>query len=279
MEELKNNGEEKMNILVFIKETVSKIASVTPDTSIPGDREKDDVKINDYDLHALEAALRIIEEKGDGNITAICLGSEVGGDKVVKYAIAMGCNEAVRIDNTEAKIADPFLVSKVLSAAAQKVGEYDLILLGMQSYDNSSATMASILSEHLNLPLACWVEKINFEDDNAVKIEKVIEGGNRHVRLQLPAVLSIASTGEYEEYRYTSVRRIMKASKTKIPVWTLEELGIDTSAKSNVNLAAVKAPEARKEKCIVFEEEDAPVLVDKLLEALKERNLNLGAYK
>jgi len=268
-----------MNILVFIKETVSKVASVTPDTIIPGDREKDDVKINDYDLHALEAALRIIEEKGDGNITAICLGSDVGGDKVVKYAIAMGCNEAIRIDNTEAKITDPFLVSKVLAAAAQKVGNYDLILLGMQSYDNSSATMAPILSELLNLPLACWVEKINFESDNTVQIEKVIEGGNRHVRLQLPAVLSIASTGDYEEYRYTSVRRIMKASRTKVPVWTLDELGIDTSVKSNVTVAAVKAPEARKEKCIVFEEDEVPVLIDKLLEALKERNLNLGAYK
>ncbi|MFW9995486.1 MAG: electron transfer flavoprotein subunit beta/FixA family protein [Candidatus Odinarchaeota archaeon] len=268
-----------MHILVFVKETVSKVAGVTPDTTFPGDREKDDVKINDYDLHALEAALRIIEEKEEGKVTAICLGSEEGGDKVVKHAIAMGCQEAIRIDNSEAKITDPFLVSKVLAAAAQKIGEFDLLLFGMQSYDGSSATMAPMVSEHLNLPLSCWVENIKFEDEKTIQIEKVIEGGNRHVRLPLPAVLSVASTGTYEEYRYTSVRRIMQASRTKVPVWTLDELSIDTGAKSNVNMVSIRAPEARKEKCIVFEEEEAPVLVDKLLEALKERNLNLGAYK
>ncbi len=268
-----------MHILVFVKETVSKVAPVTPDTSFPGDREKDDVKTNDYDLHALEAALRIIEEKDDGKVTAICLGSEEGGDKVVKHAIAMGCHEAIRIDNSEAKITDPFLVSKILAAVAQKIGEYDLILFGMQSYDSGSATMAPMVSEHLNLPLACWVETIKFKDEKTIEIGKVIEGGNRHVGLQVPAVLSIASTGDYEEYRYTSVRRIMKASRTKVPVWTLEEIGIDTTAKSNVNQVSIKAPEARKEKCIVFEEDDVPVLVNKLLEALKERNLNLGAYK
>ncbi|MHA2297695.1 MAG: electron transfer flavoprotein subunit beta/FixA family protein [Candidatus Hodarchaeales archaeon] len=268
-----------MHILVFVKETVSKVANVTPDTTFPGDREKDDVKINEYDLHALEAALRIIEEKEEGKVTAICLGSEEGGDKVVKHAIAMGCQEAIRIDNSEAKINDPFLVSKVLAAAIQKIGDYDLIFFGMQSYDGSSATMAPMVSEHLNLPLACWVETIKFEDEKNFHVGKVIEGGNRHARLQLPAVLSIATTGDYEEYRYTSVRRIMKASRTKVPVWTLDELNIDTSVKSNVNLVSIKAPEARKEKCIVLEDDEVPNLVDKLLEALKERGLNLGAYK
>ncbi|MFX0091245.1 MAG: electron transfer flavoprotein subunit beta/FixA family protein [Candidatus Hodarchaeota archaeon] len=267
-----------MNIIVFIKETVSKVAPVTPESTFPGDREKDDVKINEYDLHALEAAIRIVEEKDDGKVTAICLGSEDGGDKVVKHAIAMGCHEAIRIDNSEAKITDPFLVSKILATAAQKIGEYDLILFGMQSYDGGSATMAPMVSEHLNLPLACWVETIKFEGDT-IQIEKVIEGGNRHVRLQLPAVLSVASTGDYEEYRYTSVRRIMKASRTKVPVWTLDELGVDTGVQSNVNQVSIKAPEVRKDKCVVFEEDEVPVLVEKLLEALKERGLNLGSYK
>jgi electron transfer flavoprotein beta subunit len=265
-----------MNILVFIKETVSRNAELAPDEVWPGDRDDDDVMTNDYDKHALEAALQIVEAKGEGKVTAICFGAETA-EKVLKRAVAMGVHEVVRIDNEDEEIMDPFLVSKVLATATKKL-DYELILFGMQSYDFGTATMAPMVAERLNLPAASWVEKIGFENGQMV-VEKVIEGGVRNVKLQLPAVLSIASTGAYEEPRYTSVRRIMKASKTEVPVWELDDLETDIESKSNVEMTEVTEPEARAEECVIFKEDEAAALVEQLLAALREKGGNLGAYK
>jgi electron transfer flavoprotein beta subunit len=266
-----------MNILVFVKATIDRNAPLDLDEIFPGDRDdKADIMTNNYDKHAIEAALRIVEEKGEGKVTAICLGSDMA-DKVVKEAIAMGCNEAIRIENSEAKVTNFFSVAKILAAAAKKIGNNDLILFGMQSYDYGTATMAPMVSEFLDLPCASWVERLTIEGDK-INVDKIIEGGTRTVELQMPAVLSIASTGEYEEPRYTSVRRIMKASRTQVPVWEIADLGVEDYEPS-VKIDDIEAPPPRTEECVVFDDGDPTELVEKLLNALKEKGLNIGAYK
>jgi electron transfer flavoprotein beta subunit len=266
-----------LNILVFVKATIDRNAPLEPDETFPGDRDdKSDVMTNNYDKHAIEAALQIIEKQGDGKVTAVCLGSDMA-DKVVKEAIAMGCHEAIRIENSDAEITHFFSVAKILAAAANKIGEFDLLLFGMQSYDYGTATMAPMVSEFLDLPLACWVERLEIQG-NEVIAEKVIEGGNRKVKLQIPAVLSIASSGDFEEPRYTSVRRIMKASKTQVPVWEVADLGI-TDPEPSVKFDDIEEPPKRTEKCLVFDDGDASEMVSELMAALKEKGINLGTYK
>ena len=266
-----------MNILVFVKATIDRNAPLDPDETFPGDRDdKSDIMTNNYDKHAIEAALQIVEKQGEGKVTAVCLGSDMA-DKVVKEAIAMGCHEAIRVENSEAEITHFYSVAKILAATAKKVGEFDLLLFGMQSYDYGTATMAPMVSEFLDLPLACFVERLTI-DGKSVTTEKVIEGGNRKVKLQMPAVLSIASSGDFEEPRYTSVRRIMKASKTQVPVWSIDELGI-ADPKPSVEFDDIEEPPKRTEKCVVFDDGGADELVTELLGTLKEKGINLGAYK
>ncbi len=266
-----------MNILVFVKETIDRNAPLSPDGIFPGDRDdKADIMTNNYDKHAIEAGLRLVEGKGEGKVTAICLGSEMA-DKVVKEAIAMGCHEAIRVENSSMKVTNFYSVAKILSSVVKKIGVFDLILFGMQSYDFGTATMAPMVAEFLNLPSASWAEKISI-DNGKIKVDKIIEGGTRTVELKLPAVVSIASTGEYEEPRYTPVRRIMQASRTKVPVWEINEL--DTGDfQPSVEFGNIEKPPARTEKCVVFKEGDPAELVDKMISVFKEKGLNLGAYK
>ena len=266
-----------MNILVFVKATIDKNAPLDPDETFPGDRDdKSDVMTNNYDKHAIEAALQIIEKKGDGKVTAVCLGSDMA-DKVVKEAIAMGCHEAIRIENSDAEITHFYSVAKILAATAKKIGEFDLLFFGMQSYDYGTATMAPMVSEFLDLPLACFVERVSIEGSEVIA-EKVIEGGNRKVSLQMPAVLSIASSGDFEEPRYTPVRRILQATRTEVPVWEISDLGI-ADPEPSVEFDDITEPPKRTEECIVFDDGDANELVTELLGVLKEKGINLGAYK
>ncbi|MHA2225054.1 MAG: electron transfer flavoprotein subunit beta/FixA family protein [Candidatus Hodarchaeales archaeon] len=266
-----------MNIIVFVKATIDRNAPLDEGSIFPGDRDdKAEVMTNNYDKHAIEAALQIVEAKGEGKVTAVCLGSDMA-DKVVKEAIAMGCHEAIRIENSDSRVTNSFVVAKILAAAVIKIETFDLVMFGMQSYDFGTATMAPMVSEFLNLPHASWVEKIVVEG-NTIVVDKVIEGGIRKMRLKLPSVLSIASSGDFEEPRYTSVRRIMKASRTKVPLWEINEFQME-SLDANVNITNIEKPPARTEECIVFKDDDTAALVDNLLASLKEKGLNLGAYK
>jgi electron transfer flavoprotein alpha/beta subunit len=70
----------------------------------------------------------------------------------------------------------------------------------------------------------------------------------------------------------------MKASRTKVPVWEIDELEAG-SLDTNVQFTGFEEPPARTEECVVFKDDDVPALVDQLLAALKEKGLNLGAYK
>jgi len=134
-----------------------------------------------------------------------------------------------------------------------------------------------MVSEFLDLPTASWVEKLELSNGK-IKVGKIIEGGIRTIELTLPAVLSIASSGDYEEPRYTSVRRIMKASKTQVPVWEISDLEAG-DYKPNVVFDDIEAAPAREEKCVVFDDGDPSELVENLVATLKEKGLNLGAYK
>ena len=70
----------------------------------------------------------------------------------------------------------------------------------------------------------------------------------------------------------------MKASKTAVPVWEIADLGIEEK-KPSVEFDDIEKPPARPEKCVIIDDGDASKLVGELLGSLKEKGLNLGAYK
>jgi electron transfer flavoprotein alpha/beta subunit len=70
----------------------------------------------------------------------------------------------------------------------------------------------------------------------------------------------------------------MKASKTEVPVWEIDELEVG-DYKPNVEFNDIESPPPRAEKCVVFDDGDPSELVGELVSTLKEKGLNLGAYK
>ncbi|MFX1255422.1 MAG: electron transfer flavoprotein subunit beta/FixA family protein [Promethearchaeota archaeon] len=234
-----------------------------------------DIILGIYDKHAIQAALQIKETKDEEvHITAVSLCSKFG-EKILIEALAMGCDEVLRIDNEQAGILDPFNVAKVLSKAVEKFDHYDLLLFGMQGYHLGTATVPPIVAELLGLPCACRVEHIVFED-NKILVRKEIDNGTQTSRLSLPAVLSVTTACDYDERKYTSMKKLAAAKKRNIPVWTLEELKIDAERlKSTVEIEQVIVPKEKDTGCLVFKDEAVDVMVEKLVETLKSKGLNI----
>jgi electron transfer flavoprotein beta subunit len=177
-------------------------------------------KINDWDEYVLETGAQLREKQG-GNFTAITAGPK-SWDDILRRALAMGADRAVRIDEDVLGL-DPYVVARILSAAIKGL-PYDLILFGAQSEDFGSGQLGAMVAEMLNIPHATLVVSLEAED-RTVHIKRELEAGTlESYSVALPALLTV-HTG-INHPRYISLAAIKRAMRTELKVMSLKELGL-----------------------------------------------------
>src|SRR5215203_77325 len=92
--------------------------------------------LNQFDIHAVEEALRLKEAYGDGEVVIVSLGPE-------------RALEALR---------------KALAAALEREGA-DLVLFGQQANDSDGAVLWAAVADRLQRPLISQVAELSHEDE------------------------------------------------------------------------------------------------------------------
>ncbi len=178
--------------------------------------------INPWDEYAVEAALRLTEAQG-GDVVALSMGNE-DAKEALKHALAMGCSEAVLVNDPALAGADTQAAARVLAAAAQKIGGADLVIFGKQAIDSDTGMTAAMVARLLGWPALTLLSVIGEVSGGKIKAERAMEEGRQQVEAALPVVASIVK--DYGEPRYPSFMGIRKASRADIPQWTVADLGI-----------------------------------------------------
>ena len=273
-----------MNVVVCIKQV--------PDPDIPPSHFRIDAAarkvvpppgvapvMNGYDANALEAALRLKEQRG-GTVTALSLGPDAARD-TLKRAIAMGADAAVLVNDPALLDGDAWLTAAALARALHKLGGVDLVLCGRQASDTDGGQVGLGLAELLGLPAVAPVQKIDVAGDGTLRVERLAEDGYEVIEVRLPALLAVSS--EIGAPRYPPLRGIMAAGRAQIPIWTAADLpalpgnaGGDGGAAGWLPLRRMLAlrrlyQEAREAQCEIVEA-DTPAdagraLADRLREA------------
>lgn len=212
-----------MQILVCVKkvpDTADAEVVLKPDGS--GIKDEDLASgINEWDNYAVEEAIRLKEAHG-GTVTIATIGSGESED-VLRRCLAMGADEAVRVDDVAFRDADPYGVARGLGGVVAK-GAYDLVLTGALSGDHGFGMVGPVLAGHLGWPHATLVTSVAAEDGH-VRVTRELEGGlEETLRIRLPAVLTV-QTG-INEPRYVSIMGIRKVRAKGIPVLDLAALGL-----------------------------------------------------
>jgi electron transfer flavoprotein beta subunit len=180
-------------------------------------------KINDWDEYTLETAARLKEKHG-GTFTAITVGPK-DWDEVLRRALAMGADRAIRIDE-DVHNFDTYDVATILTRVIRDQ-KFDLILFGAQSEDFGCGQLGATVGEMLGLPHATLVVSLEI-DTRTAHIQREIEGGGREsYSIELPALLTI-QTG-INQPRYISLAGIRRAMKTELEVKTLGDLGMSST--------------------------------------------------
>jgi electron transfer flavoprotein beta subunit len=212
-----------MDVIVCIKR-VPEVAEVDlqVDPIGKGIKERDLVfSLNDWDNYAVEEAVRIKEKHG-GKVTAITVGPEESED-VLRRALALGADEAVRVTDPATEGSDAYVIAKVLAAVIKDI-PYDVILTGVQANDDGYAQVGATLAELLGVPHATLVTAMEINEKRA-KVHRELEGGMEEVlECALPALFTIQSG--INEPRYVSIMGIRKVAQKEIKVLDLTTVGL-----------------------------------------------------
>lgn len=177
--------------------------------------------INPYDEYAIEEAIQKRDEFG-GEVTVVTVGDE-DAEKELRTALAMGADKAVLINSEDLDEADQYSTSVILAKYFEDK-EYDLILGGNVSVDNSTGQVGPRLAELLGIPCVTTITKLDIDGTNAT-IERDVEGDVEIVETSLP-ILVTAQQG-LNEPRYPSLPGIMKAKKKPLEEIDLDDLDLD----------------------------------------------------
>ncbi len=208
--------------------------------------------ISPYDEFAVEAALRVKEGAGAGEVTVVTVGDAAAGEQL-RSALAMGADGAVRLEGEPT--LDGLATARAL-AAELKERSADLILFGMKAIDGDQQQVGPMVAELLGLPCVTVVGQFEVEAGKVV-CHCEVEGGTEVVEAPLPAVLTITK-GKYEP-RYASLKGIMAAKKKP-----LEEKDAQLG-ESRVKVRELSYPPERPAGRIVGEGVDAVAELVRLL--------------
>lgn len=254
-----------MQIVTFTRSTPDTAAALTVGADGAVSWGSAGTVVNPWDEYALEEA--IVQAKNiNGKATVIAIGGETHAD-ALKHSLAMGLDEAVRIEDAAIDPTDGLSYGVTAAAAVNKIGDAKLVIFGREAVDTGTDQHIVVAARKLGWPLLTSVSKIIALDVAAgtIKVERALEGGKQVVSAQLPAVISVAK--EINEPRYPSFIGIRKAAKAAIPVWSLADLGVSLPARVTQVSAIRSLPAKNVEVEMIDGEpaEQAAKLVEKLL--------------
>ena len=253
-----------MKIYVCVKHVPDTAAKITV---IEGSSFAETCKfiVNPYDEYAVEEAVQIIKQAGDGEVVIVTVGKE-SAVNTMRAALALGANRGILV-KTEAQFLDSSLTGQALKKAIEQDGSPDLIFCGKQSIDSEGMQTPFRLARALDLPVLTDVVGLSIGDGKAVA-EREVGGGAREV-VEMPMPCVIGATRGLNEPHYPKLPDIMKAKKKEIKQIDIADLGLDQGSP----LTEIVSLEA------VAERGDARILegspreaVEQLVKLLKEED-------
>lgn len=152
-------------------------------------REGLELHMNDYCRRAVAKGRDLAQETG-GSLTVITLGPP-SAENVLREAILCGADHGVHITDPAFAGSDTWATAKALAAALDKLGPFDLVLLGRNSVDADTGQVPPQVAQLLGLPFCTGARQIDLDGDT---LRLGLEHDDEWVdaEIELPAMVSCA---------------------------------------------------------------------------------------
>ena len=178
--------------------------------------------LNAFDAHAVEAALKLKETEGAGEVVLVSLGPQKALDAMRK-ALAMGADRAVLVTDEGAAGSDLVATSYALAGVLERQSA-DLVLFGQQAADSDGAVLWAAVAERLRRPVISQAAELTIADGR-VRGKRQTEFGYDVIEAPLPAVVAVSDAINVP--RYPSLKGIMGAKSKPQEKLALTDAGLD----------------------------------------------------
>jgi electron transfer flavoprotein beta subunit len=178
--------------------------------------------LNPFDEYAIEEAVRLKEKEG-GKVVLLSMGPAQAQDTLVK-GLSMGADEAVLLCDRAFAGSDTLTTAYTLSAAIRKIGDFDMILCGQQAIDGDTGQVGPSIAEHLQIPQATYVNRIEL-GDGKFRLRREVERGYEEIDCGPPVLVTV--TKGINEPRIPGFSDLAEAMEKEVRVWGLPDLDVD----------------------------------------------------
>jgi electron transfer flavoprotein beta subunit len=210
------------------------------------DRAASPAVVNGNDEYALEAALKLIEAAGEGEVILLSM-APANAPETMRKALAMGATRGVLVTDPALEGSCAVATARVLAAALATL-DFDLALAGVDTSDGVAGVVPAGVAVIAGLPYLSYAATIE-PDAGArrVRVRRISPTGYDVLEAPMPALISC--TQALGEPRYPSLKGIMAARSREITTLSLADLGIDPAAVgttgATTRVVDARAPQAR----------------------------------
>lgn len=177
-----------MNIIVCVKQVPGTTqVDIDPVTGVMK-RDGASVKLNPYDLFAIETALELAQAAG-GTVRALTMGPPQAKAALME-TVWMGADSGVLISDRRLGGADVLATSYTLAQAIEKMAPYDLVICGKQTTDGDTAQVGAETAEFLGIPHVGNVLSVT-PGDGFVDARISLDDRDEEQRLPLPCLICV----------------------------------------------------------------------------------------
>jgi electron transfer flavoprotein beta subunit len=231
------------------------------------DREWIDMRLNDFDDHALEQAVLLKEACGAKVIAAAPLVD--GIHRTLQTAIARGADEVATIAHSFGEEPCSRDLCTAIAATAMQLGA-DLVLTGVQAPNDLFGQLAPSLGGLLDWPVVSGVSGAKSAGDAVEVVQEQGSGRSLRLSVKLPAVLGIQAAAQAP--RYVSGSKLRQAVGFTVTAFGSTDEAL-TNASTLLNLE--RPPENGSAMMFSGEPEE---VASGLVNVLKERGLLNGRH-
>jgi electron transfer flavoprotein beta subunit len=203
-----------MKILVCIKQVPDAGSQITIDAAGKWiDESKASFRMNRYDEHALEEALKIKDSHPGTIVDALSVGPQ-RASAVVRRALETGADKGFHMI-APAGFIEPRVTASLISEHV-KNNSYDLILCGQMAEDDMLSQVGPMIAAMLDMPFSTSVTSLDISvEDNVALAERDLSGAKRQkLEISLPCLLSVQTSINHP--RYPSLSNVLRARKQPI---------------------------------------------------------------
>ncbi|MEC4176891.1 electron transfer flavoprotein [Adlercreutzia sp. R7] len=241
-------------------------ADVSFDKDLNPDMSKARPKISEYDRNAIEAAVQLADEAGEGLSVGLTVGDS-GAASSQKEALARGLSEAVLVDTGAEAVTDYVVLADALAAGIGNIGEVSVVVCSEGSSDQFGRQTAPRLAAVLDWPVVTAVTGMSLEGDTLRAVRK-LEDVEETVEVPLPCVVAVLP--EINSPEMPGMRAILDARKKPSEQVALADLAVETDPAAEVT--GLKGYQTER-KNIVIDEGSAEANVAALLAALRKEGV------